>query len=247
MTVTKKDLAIFDKFGFDTPPVAVKFSARCPDAVDRLGEKIALCQMLKKAQEGNAFYADAENHYCEAGMYVLGMAGVPAPFRSGEYGAGLRIFNGPRAASRLYLHIPTIDKDVVNYVAFSPLDKLNFEPDLLIILSRASQTEILLRALTYGTGGIWTSKASSAIGCAWIYVYPYLTGELNYIVTGLGHGIKRRNLFPEDRQIITIPSDLFPAMLQSLREMAWVLPAYKPDGFEFVRKLLADLGVSPPE
>jgi uncharacterized protein (DUF169 family) len=247
MTLTKKDLSILNKFGFEVPPVGVKFSARCPEAVDRLGEKIAFCQMLKKAQEGNAFYADAENHYCEAGLYVLGQADVPAPFISGEYGAGLKIFDGPHSAGRLYLHIPRINKGVVNYVSFSPIDKLTFEPDLLVIFAKADQTEILLRAVTYRTGDIWLSRASSAIGCAWVFIYPYLKGEMNYIVTGLGHGMKRRKLFPEGRQIITIPSDLFPSVLQSLREMPWVLPAYKPDGFEFVRKLLTDLGVPPPE
>ena len=247
MTLTKKDFAIFDKFGFDVPPVAVKFSAKCPDTVDRLGEKIALCEMLKKAQEGNAFYADAENHYCEAGLYMLGQTDIPAPFISGEYGAGLKIFNGPRAAGRLYLHIPTISAGVVNYVSFSPLDKLTFEPDLLIILARTDQTEILLRSVTYKTGDIWLSRASSAMGCAWVFIHPYLKGEVNYLVTGLGHGMKRRKLFPEGRQIITIPSDLFPSVLQSLQEMPWVLPAYKPDGLEFVRKLLTDLGVPPPE
>jgi uncharacterized protein (DUF169 family) len=247
MTFTKKDFAIFDKFGFEVPPVAVKFSANRPDTVGRLGEKIALCQMLKKAQEGNAFYADADNHYCEAGLYVLGQTDIPAPFISGEYGAGLGLFNGPRAAGRLYLHIPTIRAGVVNYVAFAPLDKLNFEPDLLIFLAEASQTEILLRSVTYRTGDMWLSRASSAMGCAWVFIHPYLKGEANHIVTGLGHGMKRRKLFPEGRQIVTIPSDLFPSVLQSLQEMQWVLPAYKEDGLEFVKKLLTSLGVPPPE
>ena len=136
---------------------------------------------------------------------------------------------------------------MVNYVAFSPLDKLDFEPDLLIFLAEANQTEILLRSVTYRTGDIWVSRASSAIGCAWVFIHPYLKGEANYIVTGLGHGMKRRKLFPEGRQIVTIPSDLFPSVLQSLQEMQWVLPAYKEDGLEFVRKLLTDLGVPPPE
>ena len=133
----------------------------------------------------------------------------------------------------------------VNYVAFSPLDKLPFEPDVLIILAETNQTEILLRAMSYKTGKMWVSKFSPAIGCAWTYIYPYLTGELNYFITGLGHGMKRRKLFPEGRQIISIPFDLLSSLLQSLQEMPWVLPAYKPDGLEFVRRLLAKLGITP--
>ena len=246
MTLTKKDLAILDKFDFDTQPVGVKFSVTQPDMLERLNENMALCEMLKRAQEGNAFFVDEKNHTCEAGLYVLGQADAFEPFISGQFGAGLQIFDGPRSASRIYLYIPKIARDVVHYVAFSPLDKLRFEPDLLVLLANTSQTEILLRAMSYRTGKMWVSKFSAAIGCAWTYIYPYLTGELNYSVAGLGHGMKRRNLFPEGRQIISIPFDLLSSLLQTLREMPWVLPAYKKDGKEFVRRILIELGITPP-
>jgi uncharacterized protein (DUF169 family) len=247
MILTKKDLAILNQFDFDIRPVGVKFSPKRPEKVERLNENMAFCEMLKRAQQGNAFFVDEKNHTCEAGLYVLGQADAPEPFISGRFGAGLQIFEEPRSASRIYLYIPKIARDVVHYVAFSPLDTLSFKPDLLILLANASQTEVLLRAMSYRTGKMWVSKFSAAIGCAWTYIYPYLTGELNYFVTGLGHGMKRRNLFPEGRQIISIPFDLLPSLLQTLRDMPWVLPAYKPDGLEFVRRLLVELGINPPQ
>jgi uncharacterized protein (DUF169 family) len=247
MTLAKTDLAILDKFDFDVPPVGVKFLAKPPGGIERLNESMALCEMLKKTQEGSAFFVDKENHTCEAGLYILGQADAPEPFISGRFGAGLKIFEEPRSASRLYQYIPKIGRDVVHYVAFSPLDKLSFEPDVLIILAKTSQTEIILRAMSYRTGKMWSSKYSAAIGCAWIYVYPYLTGELNYTVTGLGHGMRRRKLFPEGQQLVSIPFDLLPSMLQALRDMPWVLPAYEPDGLEFVKRLLVQLGMTPPQ
>jgi len=247
MTIDQKDLTILEKFEFDAPPVGVKFLTRKPDMVPRLNEKIALCEMLKKAQEGKAFYVDGKNHTCEAGLYVLGQADALESYVSGEFGARLQIFEDTRSASRLYLHIPKIDRGVVNYLAFSPLNKLPFSPDLLIILAETHQTEILLRALSYRTGKMWVSKFTPAIGCAWTYVYPYLTGELNYNITGLGHGMKRRKLFPEGRQVVAIPYDLLTPMLHALRDMPWVLPAYKADGPEFVKHLLIELGLPLPE
>jgi uncharacterized protein (DUF169 family) len=206
MILTKKDLAIFEKFDFDVPPVGVKFLTKRPDMVKRLDGNMALCEMLKRAQEGDAFFTDKASHTCEAGLYVLGQADVSEPFKSGEFGAGLGIFEEPRSASRLYQYVPRISKGVANYVAFSPLNKLPFDPDVLIILAKTSQTEILLRAMSYRTGKMWSSKFSPAIGCAWIFIYPYLTGELNYNITGLGHGMKRRKLFPEGQQLISIPT-----------------------------------------
>jgi uncharacterized protein (DUF169 family) len=244
MILTKEDIAILERFNFDVPPVGVKFLAKQPDKIERLDEKMALCEMLKQAQEGAAFFAGAASHTCEAGLYVLGQADISEPFASGDFGAGLKIFEAPRSASRLYLHIPKIGRGIVHYVAFAPLDQLKFEPDLLILLANTRQTEIILRAMSYRSGNIWVSKFSPAIGCAWTYTYPFLTGKLNYFATGLGHGMKRRNLFPEGRQIISIPFDLLPSLLQTLQEMPWVLPAYKPDGPQFVRRLLDKLGIT---
>jgi uncharacterized protein (DUF169 family) len=247
MTLSKNDLAILDKFAFDVSPVGVKFMVKRPDTIERLNEKIALCEMLKRAQKGNAFFVDKENHTCDAGTYVLGQTDAPEPFISGGFGAGLKIFEEPRSASRLYQYIPRIGKGLVNYVAFSPSSKLPFDPDVLIILANTSQTEILLRAMSYRSGKMWSSKCSAAIGCAWLYVYPYITGELNYTVTGLGHGMRRRKLFPEGHQLVSIPFDLLPSMLKALGDMPWVLPAYEPDGAEFVRGLLVKLGITPPQ
>jgi hypothetical protein len=64
-------------------------------------------------------------------------------------------------------------------------------------------------------------------------------------MTGLGHGMRRRKLFPEGQQLVSIPFDLLPSILQTLQEMPWVLPAYEPDGMEFVKRLLAKLGITP--
>ena len=58
--------------------MGVKFSARPPDRIQRLDENLAFCEMLKRAQEGKTFFADAQSHTCEAGLYVLGQAEAPA-------------------------------------------------------------------------------------------------------------------------------------------------------------------------
>lgn len=243
MTVTKEDLAILEKFDFDVSPIGVKFTVKRSEGVARLDEKMTFCEMLKHAQKGHAFYADIDNHTCEGGLHVLGHADASEPFISGEFGAELKIFDGTRAASRLYLNIPKIGRGVVKYVTFSPIDKLSFHPDLLILLADTRQTEILLRGMSYRTGQMWESKFSPAIGCAWVFIYPYLSGKLNYAITGLGHGMRRRNLFPEGLQLVSIPFDLLPAILQTLEDMPWILPAYQADGPEFVRQLMDDLGI----
>jgi hypothetical protein len=106
--ITNNGFAVLDKFGFEVPPVALKFQPKRSERIPRLDEKMTFCHMLKKAQDGNAFYADDENHSCDAGLYVLGRD-VPEFFTNGEFGAGLRIYEEPRAASRLY-QLPSSSK-----------------------------------------------------------------------------------------------------------------------------------------
>jgi uncharacterized protein (DUF169 family) len=243
MTLAKKDFAILDRFEFEIQPVSVKYLTRPPGEIKRLETQMTLCEMLKTAQGGESFYAAAENHACSAGLYVLGQTDIEEQFINGEYGAGLGVFCDARAGSRLYHYIPKIGKGVVKYVALSSLGDLAFDPDVLILLAKTSQAEILLRAMSYKTGAPWLSRYSSAIGCAWLFVYPYLSGEINYGSTGLGFGMKRRRLFSEGLHFICIPFDQLPSMLKTLEEMPWVPEPYKPNGLEYVKNLRERLGL----
>jgi len=243
MALTEEDYAILAEFQFAIQPVGIKYLVRPPVGVTRLDQKMALCEMLKRAQQGDPFYADADSHTCEAGPYVLGYKDVEESFVSGEYGARLQVFSDTRAASRLYHYVPKITKGVVKYVAFSRLDKLSFDPDVLIVLGNISQMEILLRAMSYRDGRMWSSRYSAAIGCSWLFVYPYLSGEINFVATGLGSGMKRRKLFPEGLHFVSIPFDQLTSILQVLKEMPWVPRPLGPDGPEYVKQLRKELGL----
>jgi len=204
--------------------------------------------MLKHAQAGNCFYAEAKNHTCDGGAYVLGQAEVPEQFINGEFGAGLGVFSDPRAGSRLYGYVSKLSRGTIKYVAFSPLSQLAFDPDILIIVAKTTQAEILLRASSYKTGKMWQSRYSAAMGCSWLFAYPYLTGEMNFVSTGLGFGMRRRKLFPEGLHIISFPFDQIASLLQTLQEMPWVPRPYQADGLEYVKQLRINLGLdSPPK
>jgi len=142
------------------------------------------------------------------------------------------------------LALARLPEGIVNYIAFSPLDKLPFDPDLLIILTDdISQTEIIFRAMVYTAGMPITSKMTNVLGCGYLFVYPYLTGEVNYITTGLAFGMKQRKVFPPGRQLISIPYNWLPTIVQNLQEMPWVLPAYTEEGDEVIKQAHIKLGL----
>jgi uncharacterized protein (DUF169 family) len=221
----QEELSIFNKFNFDRPPVGIKFLPNKPKGLKRLDKILDFCEMLPEAQEGNAFYVTKENFTC-VGPLLLGMIEHEPIFESGQVGPRLEVLKDVRANQRIYEVIPKMRKGTVNYVAFAPLDKLTFEPDVLVVTANASQAEILLRALSYSSGRMWSAKGTTVIGCAWLFIYPYLSGEMNFTVTGFGHGMKARKLLPEGLILMSIPYDLLPGMVNNLRDMKWVPLSY---------------------
>jgi uncharacterized protein (DUF169 family) len=229
----------------EVPPVGVRFSSRPPEGLQPLDDRLRLCEMLKRAQGGNAFYASPDNHACTGGLYIMGKE-LPHAYTTGEYVEGMQLYESSKAGRRIYDSIPRLDaKSGVDYVAFSPLEKLTFAPDLLIILGQADQTEVLLRAFSYSTGKVWMSRCTGVIGCSWTYMYPYTTGDLNFVVTGLSLGMRAAKLYPQGLQLVSIPSDLFPVLLHSLKNMPSVVPMLEPGADEFRKNLLTRLGLDP--
>jgi uncharacterized protein (DUF169 family) len=218
-----KKYSIFEKFNFENKPVAIKFLLNKPDGLERLGDSMPICRMFQEAQNRSPFYAGKENFACVDGL-VLGME-EPTPFlESGQIGAKEKIYQEARANRRIYQYIQKIPKGTIRYVAFATVDKLSFTPDLCIFTATPPQAEILLRALSFSTGRPLTSKFTPVLMCAWIFAYPFITGEMNYVVTGIGYGMRLQKILPEGLFIISIPYDLINMLIDNLQEMEWVLP-----------------------
>jgi len=222
------DLSIYSKFNFDKPPIGVTYLSKRPKEIQQLEKKLALCEMLREAQRRRTpFYFTKENEDC-FGKAFLGMTEKSSEQADGGMlGIKFGIFQEPRANSRLRNFVHDLERNTANYVVMAAYNQLSYEPDLLLLIATPSQAEIILRAMTYSTGEMYESKATCVGGCSWLYVYPYLSGKVNYLVTGLAFGMKAKEVFPEGRVLISIPYNWIPVITKNLREMEWSLPAYK--------------------
>ena len=232
MKPLQSDLSIYEQFHFEYPPVGLKFLPARPEGMEQLDKSMALCEMIKEAQQrGAPFYITKDNENC-AGAMMLGMV-EPRPHPGGgELGVKYGIFEEARANERLIESSPKISPGLIHCVAFSPIETLTFEPDLLFLMTTTSQAEILLRAMSYSTGDLWSSKINSVGACAWIFVYPYRSGKVNYVSTGLTFGLKAKKVYPEGWMIFSIPYDWIPIITRNLEKMEWVLPSYTDETVE---------------
>jgi uncharacterized protein (DUF169 family) len=218
MNSNLRDYSVFDKFDFERKPVGVKFVITKPEGIERLGKELNFCEMLREAQVGNTFYVGEGDFQCAEPM-VLGMEDPEPVLVSGLLGGSSGLFKEARANRKLYQYLPKMPKGSVKYVAFSPIDQLTFDPDVMVITATVSQAQPILRSVGYSTGDYFSSKATPVVSCAWIYVYPVLSGEMNFTVTGLGLGMQALQVFPPGLFLISVPWNLFNIMMNNLEEM----------------------------
>jgi uncharacterized protein (DUF169 family) len=219
MNLEKSDFAILEKFRFARPPVGVKFSLEKPRGIPLSGKSLALCELFKEAQDNGLFCVTRDNVQC--GEQVLGMKAYPPLMYSGQLGTMFSMFKNAGANRRIYDYVPNLPADSVKYIAHAPLEKISFAPDLLIFTATPAQAEVILRASSYSDGKMWHAKATTCLACAWIYAHPYLSGEINYTVSGLGYSMKARRVLPDGLIIITFPFDTISSLLENLKEMEW--------------------------
>lgn len=240
------DYFILNELGFSLPPIGVKFSFFRPEGVPPLEieARLSLCEMMKTAQaENRSFYFSKEHNETCIGKVIMGMDDF-APFaESGQIGERLGVFEQARCNQHLYQFVPRQEKGTVNYVLFSPVNQLTFDPDVLVISATPEQAEIIMRAMTYSTGEIYKSVCTPVMGCAWLLIHTYKTGEVNYIVPALVHGLHGRQLYPSDTLLIGIPYRWIPTILSNLERMPLQLEGHKSkaDYYADFEGILADL------
>ncbi len=218
MSAKTRDYSVLDKFNFARPPVGVKFLAARPEGIPRISKEVNFCEMLKEAQENGAFYVAPEDWVCVGvEQMILGMEDPEPALVTGMLGGDEGLYRDNSACRAMYQYLPRLPEGSVHYVAFAPLPELTFDPDLLIVVADVSQAQVLLRSVNYSTGRPYVSRSTPVVACAWIYVYPVVSGELNYFITGLGLGMQELNIFPPGLFIISIPFQVLPIALDNLK------------------------------
>ncbi|MCK4863445.1 MAG: DUF169 domain-containing protein [Dehalococcoidales bacterium] len=228
MSSTSYDFTILDKFKFERKPVGVKFMIEKPKGIKRIDKELNMCEMLKEAQENDAFYVGPDDWVCVGvEQMILGMKDAEPVLISGLLGGDEGLYKEASACRAMYQYLPSLPKGSVQYVAFAPIDKLSFDPDVLVMTADINQAATLLRSINYSTGQPFVSRATPVVACSWIYVYPVVSGELNYYITGLGTGMQQLDIFPPGLFLISVPFQILSVVLDNLKEMSYS-PALEP-------------------
>jgi uncharacterized protein (DUF169 family) len=218
MESTIRDYSAFDRLKLERKPVGVKFLPSKPEGINRIETKLALCEMFWEAQQSEPFYVQKEDFLCVEPI-ILGMEDPEPVLVSGYVGGSAGLFKEARANRKLYQYAPKLLKGSVNYVAFAAVDRLTFDPDVLIVTANVNQARTILRAEGYSTGDKWSSHGTPVLACSWLYIYPVVSGKMNFTITGLSLGMEAINApIPEGLFVISIPWNVLPTVIENLQD-----------------------------
>jgi uncharacterized protein (DUF169 family) len=221
MKPRSRDYSIFERFQFTRKPVGIKFLPYHPEGIRRLDKSLYFCQMFTEAQASEPFCVQREDFHCTEPL-TLGMEEPDPVLLSGMVGEMDDLYDELRANQKIYRVVPRMLKGSVKTVTFASIDKMTFEPDVLIITAdNVDQARIIMRASVYSTGEAWGSRGTPVLACSWLYVYPYLSGEINYTTSGMSMGMQTLKVLPQGLPIISIPWVKLPMVLDNLNKMNW--------------------------
>jgi uncharacterized protein (DUF169 family) len=200
-------------------PVAIKWSVRKPKNIKKEEGKSRFCTKLDKASNGEIFYSTVDEEECMGGMRYSGMKDrkeLPKNMQSGAFLVPAGVYKSIPAVQRSWQENMPIEAGIFDAVIFSPLSKVDFEPDIIFLVCNSEQAMMILHANAYDSGSHGLGADSGPI-CSSMASVPYLTGKVTYGFGDIGSR-NNMNLKPED-VMVTIPAADMGRILDNLTAM----------------------------
>jgi uncharacterized protein (DUF169 family) len=203
----------------ENEPVAIKWSVQEPKNIGKDEGKSSFCTKLVKAMNGETFYGTVEEEGCMGGARYSGlkdMSEYPANVQSGAFMIPKGLYKDIPAVQRSRQNEIFINPGIFNAVLFAPLNKAEFEPDVIFMICNAKQGMELLHANSYDSGEHGLGAEAAPI-CSSMAATPYMTGKVTY---GFGDVAARKNMDIKHEDImVSIPGSSLSRIISNLGEM----------------------------
>lgn len=206
---------IKEVLGLKGSPVAITYSQEPPS--ESAGGDHRVCEALLRARNGEVIDLTAETSTCNGGTWHLGLGERP----KGQAGKALQEFlvYGEKlfcsyAAFHRAMELTTAPPlGLAEHVIFSPLEKAQFCPDIVLFICNAEQACRLVTLDGYDTG-IPPRIEMAGSTCHMAVAYPVVTGELN--VTLMDYTSRRIKGYKPPDLMVSIPYHRFHGVMRSI-------------------------------
>lgn len=170
------------------------------------GEHIALCQAFALSRRnGKTVYMNKESHWCWNPLIAFGHVKCEEKGDPGfETLCKVAGVDDPEAAEKFVSSFMKLPYKKYNGLLISPLDKAEFEPDIVLVYCGNGQLRTLLMALRQ-SGELIKSEFYALDSCLFSIIPPLTTGE--YRITLPDPGEYERALTDNNTIIFSIPAE----------------------------------------
>lgn len=203
-----------------TYPVAVKlldseeqFPPRTRRPLRDMGHRINLCQGIALARRyGWVMGFGREDHACANSMVIMGLVEVPEFIENGSIVAGPYTDNLEHGA--VTQAVTPRSERPLSAILVAPLQKADFEPDVVLVYCNPGQAVRLVQAELYDQGGSLESRFMGRCACGTELVTTLQTGRCQVVVPGGGE--KAFGMLADDEMVVAIPGARVQAVMDGL-------------------------------
>lgn len=205
------------KIKLNCSPVAIKFIDEVPEGIPLIDEKMRHCEMVRKASYGNKFYSTLEEQKCKGGAGAIGLGDMPSKLANGETYYNLGRFKSREIAKDTVEKLSIIPERHLGLI-YSPLEKADFEADVVVVISEPVGAMRISQALVYDDGDkIYPSFAGIQSLCGDVVANPIINKNIN--ITMGCDGSRKEADIKDNELAIGIPKDKINQIVESLMEI----------------------------
>jgi uncharacterized protein (DUF169 family) len=176
-----------------TFPVAIRMINSMSEVPDKarmpkrdLRTLMPVCQAIALARRyGWVMAMGIEDMLCPLGALTLGLLLAKDKFFDGSFNLPFWVKDqGVRA--KIAQALPRLEQGKYTHMLAAPIDRANFEPQVIIVYGNPAQVSRLIQAAIYGTGEAVISSSSGGLACGEEVTRTILSNQCQFVVTGGG-------------------------------------------------------------
>lgn len=206
-----------------TFPVAVKLvsseseipeKARMPKRDFKI--PMPVCQGISIARRSGWVVAmGIEDMLCPLGALALGFLPAKDKFLDGSFNIPFWVKN-QEVRAKICRNLPQLEYKKYSYLVAAPLDRTDFEPQVIIIYGNPAQISRLVQSVVYATGDTVASESGGGFACGAEITVPILTNKCQMVLTGGGD---RAIAQTQDHEVaFAIPSSKVESIIEGLEQ-----------------------------
>jgi len=118
--------------------------------------------------------------------------------------------------AKICRNLPRLEYKKYSYLVAAPLDKTDFEPQIIIIYGNPAQISRLVQSEVYATGNTVASESGGAFACCAEVTVPMLMNKCQMVLTGGGDRVIAQT---QDREVaFAIPSSKIDSIVEGLEQ-----------------------------